>query len=160
MAYITNFMDAISMHRVRQDSLESEMLCTVRLQVRIFYDWFLGFRLNTTIFANQIVSQRIDCIIECAMEPCCRSINYKKRSSLKNETNCEMLHNVVFNTSENALEKNSSFHYVYLTNPDKVSLSSRSSSDLKILIKYWFLLFLVHELLNKWVWEVSNSCPL
>ena len=64
------------------------------------------------------VLERIDCVIKCVQEPCCRSINYKKTS--QNETNCEMLHDVVYNTSEKVLEKNRSHDYIYLTNPRKV----------------------------------------
>ena len=55
--------------------------------------------------------------MECAIDQCCRSLNYKKNSTLQNETNCEMLHNVV---SHNMLEKHSSFDYVYLINSEKV----------------------------------------
>ena len=66
------------------------------------------------------VPKWMDCIIECVKEPCCRSINY--RNTLHNETNCEMLHNVVYNTSEELLERNSSYDHVYLTNPHKVSV--------------------------------------
>ena len=64
------------------------------------------------------VSERIDCIMECVKEPCCRSINYKK--TFQNEPNCEMLHDVIYNTSEKALERNSSHDHVYLVNPQKV----------------------------------------
>ena len=74
---------------------------------------------------RKTVSEWTECIIECVKEPCCRSINYRK--TLCNETNCEMLHNVVYNTSEKLLEKNSSYDHVYLTNPHKVTLSSISS---------------------------------
>ncbi len=58
--------------------------------------------------------------MECATEACCRSINYKKTAPLHNEPNCEMLHDVVYNTSEKMLDKNSSYDYVYLVNPEKV----------------------------------------
>ena len=67
---------------------------------------------------TKVVSEKLDCVMECSSEPCCRSINYKK--ILRNEPNCEILYNVVYNTSENALKKNSSFDYVYLVNPEKV----------------------------------------
>ncbi|CAB3988571.1 Hypothetical predicted protein [Paramuricea clavata] len=55
--------------------------------------------------------------MECVKEPCCRSINYKK--TIHNEPNCEMLHDVIYNTSENVLERNSSYDYVYLLDPQK-----------------------------------------
>ncbi len=67
---------------------------------------------------TKFVSQRIDCVMECATEPCCRSINYKK--VLQNESNCELLHNVIYDESEEVLEKISSYDYVYLVNPQKV----------------------------------------
>ena len=66
------------------------------------------------------VPEKMDCIIECVNEPCCRSINYRK--TLRNEKNCEMLHNIVYNTSEALLERNSSYDHVYLTNPHKVGI--------------------------------------
>ena len=58
--------------------------------------------------------------MECATEPCCRSINYKKTLTLQDESNCEMLHHVIFNTSEKLLEKDDSADYIYLVNPQKV----------------------------------------
>ena len=70
---------------------------------------------------NTVVSEWIDCIVECASEPCCRSINYKYTLNLKNETNCEMLHNLVYNTSQTLLEKNALYDHVYLLNPRKVN---------------------------------------
>ena len=70
---------------------------------------------------KKLVSQRIDCIVECAIEPCCRSINYKKTS--KNETNCEMLHDQLdTNDTSKKLLNESSYDYVYLTNPQKVNV--------------------------------------
>ena len=67
---------------------------------------------------EKFVSERIDCVMECATEPCCRSINYKK--VLQQESNCELLHNVIYEQSEGVLEKNSSYDYVYLINHQKV----------------------------------------
>ena len=60
--------------------------------------------------------------MECATEACCRSINYKKTVSLKDEPNCEMLHDVLYNTSDKMLENNSSYDHVYLVNPEKVTI--------------------------------------
>jgi hypothetical protein len=77
-----------------------------------------GFRLNATVLKATVVSQWINCIMECATELCCRSINFKK--TFKNESNCEMLHDVVYNTSEKFLQANSSYDYAYLANPAKV----------------------------------------
>jgi hypothetical protein len=81
-----------------------------------------GFRLDATVLMARAVSQRIDCVIDCATEPCCRSINYKKSMFLENESNCEMLHNVVYNVSEKILKEKSSYDYVYLLNPQKVRI--------------------------------------
>jgi hypothetical protein len=39
-----------------------------------------------------------------------------------NESNCEMLHNVVYNVSERVLKENSTYDYVYLFNPKKVAI--------------------------------------
>ena len=68
------------------------------------------------------VSQRIDCVIECDKEPCCRSINIQKKSNSHDAQICEMLHNVVYNTSEDLLEANPTFDHVYLTSSKKVNL--------------------------------------
>jgi hypothetical protein len=86
----------------------------------LFFVLSIGFRLNATVFLAKVVSERIDCVMECATEPCCRSINYKKTLTLQDESNCEMLHHVIFNTSEKLLEKDDSADYIYLVNPQKV----------------------------------------
>jgi hypothetical protein len=82
----------------------------------------LGSRLNTTIFTTTHVTGQLDCLIVCDKEPCCRSINFKKKSSSHIEKNCEMLHNVVSNTSEQLLEKNQSFDHVYFISSEKVRI--------------------------------------
>jgi hypothetical protein len=82
----------------------------------------LGSRLNATIFSNTHVVGQLDCLIVCDMEPCCRSINFKKIPSSQDDQNCEMLHNVVYNTTEKLLETNASFDYVYFTSSEKVWL--------------------------------------
>ncbi len=80
-----------------------------------------GFRLNIMVLKTKVVSQWIDCVMECASEACCRSINYKNTMSPHNELNCEMLHDVVYNASKEMLENyNTSYDYVYLVNPEKV----------------------------------------
>ncbi|XP_028401514.1 uncharacterized protein LOC114524587 [Dendronephthya gigantea] len=68
---------------------------------------------------KKCVSQMVFCLMECAKEPCCRSVNYKKTPNLQNELNCEMLHNVIYNISDDVLEKNNSYDYAYLTEPQK-----------------------------------------
>ena len=80
----------------------------------------LGFRLNTTVLMTKFVSQWMECVMKCVNEPCCRSINYKK--TFQNEANCEMLHDVVYNTSEKDLERNFSYDYIYLNEPQKVRI--------------------------------------
>jgi hypothetical protein len=82
----------------------------------------LGYRLNTTIFTTTHVDGQLDCLIVCDKEPCCRSINFKKKSSSDDNQNCEMLHNVVYNTSEKLLETNSSFDHVYFVSSNKVRM--------------------------------------
>jgi hypothetical protein len=62
----------------------------------------------------------INCAMECFKEPCCRSINFKKIVAKLSERNCEMLHNVVYNTSEQVLENNASYDYIFFNNPRKV----------------------------------------
>ena len=86
----------------------------------LFYS--LGLRLNVTVIKPIVVLHWIDCVMECATDACCRSINYKKTVSLPNEPNCEMLHDVLYNTSEKMLENNSSYDHVYLENPEKVTI--------------------------------------
>lgn len=79
-----------------------------------------GFRLNTTVWRTENVLEKVDCVIECVAEPCCRSINYKKTSNPKSKSNCEMLHHVM-NEKPKKLVDNSSYDHVYLINPQKVS---------------------------------------
>ena len=87
----------------------------------------LGFRLDTTVLMIKVVSDKLGCVMECSNEPCCRSINYKISPTLQNEPNCEILHNVVYNTSENALERSSSYDHVHLANSEKVREGTSNS---------------------------------
>ncbi len=87
-----------------------------------FISYSPGLRLNVTVLKKAVVSRWIDCVMECANESCCRSINYKRTVSLQNEPNCEMLHDVLDDISEKMLENNSSYDYVYLVNPEKVTI--------------------------------------
>ena len=65
--------------------------------------------------------------MDCAADQCCRSVNYRKISNLQNETNCEMLHDIVsHNTFDDMLKKNSAFDYVYLIKPEKVRESTEA----------------------------------
>ena len=71
--------------------------------------------------------------MDCAADQCCRSINYKKISTSHNETNCEMLHDIVsHNMFDDMLEKNSSFDYVYLIKPEKVRESTEADGIMLI----------------------------
>ena len=79
----------------------------------------IGSRLNSSVFKNKNVSTKIECILLCVDEQCCRSINYKERfPPQRHHSLCEMLHDIVYDSSE--LEENCSYDYVYLTNPQKV----------------------------------------
>ena len=70
----------------------------------------LGFRLNSSVVMTKFVTQWLECVIKCVNEPCCRSMNYKKTLMQEfNEANCEMLQDVVDNTSEKDLERNLSY---------------------------------------------------
>ena len=127
----TSFVNTGNLHtgnKERQLLLFCEKFSTFRqLLYYLFVLYFIwlraaGFKLNATIIKNVVVSEWIDCVLECACEPCCRSINYKKTLDLKNETNCEMLHDMVYNKSQLLLlDKNNSYDHVYLANPRKVN---------------------------------------
>ena len=82
----------------------------------------VGFRLNTTVYMTTVATHGMNCAAQCVEEPCCRSINFKKIVSTPNERNCEMLHNVVYNTSKKFLLKNTSYDYIYFNNPRKVRI--------------------------------------
>ena len=59
--------------------------------------------------------------MDCAADQCCRSVNYRKISTLQNEANCEMFHDIAgHNSFDDMLEKNSAFDYIYMIIPDKV----------------------------------------
>jgi hypothetical protein len=82
----------------------------------------VGYRLNVAVLNTTVTTDWLACVMECVTEPCCRSINYKNTLNLQNEPNCEMLHNLVYDTSQELLEANSSYNHVYLNNPPKVKL--------------------------------------
>ena len=84
-----------------------------------------GAKLNTTVLKIKSASYVVDCISECVNEPCCRSVNFKKACALHN---CEMLHNLAYNISEELLEKNASFDHIYITNPLKVRRTDRQTN--------------------------------
>jgi hypothetical protein len=86
----------------------------------MFASYALGSRLNTATLTTTHVSGQLDCLIVCDKELCCRSINFKKESNSDDNQNCEMLHNVVYNTSEKLLETNAAFDHVYFVSSNKV----------------------------------------
>ena len=82
---------------------------------------FAGFRLDAEVVMNKSVAQWINCVIECASQPCCRSINFKKEIISQDEPNCEMLHKVVYKSRDKLLKQNPSYKHVYLISPQKAS---------------------------------------
>ena len=72
------------------------------------------------IFMTTNASQFMECLLDCCKEPCCRSVNFKKTSTLEDEPKCELLHNLAYNTSKNLLQGNASYDYAYFTKPEKV----------------------------------------
>ena len=79
-----------------------------------------GVRLNTTIFTTTNASKVMVCLLNCYNEPCCRSINFKKISTSKDEPKCEWLHNLAHNTSKELLQVDVSYEYSYFVKPEKV----------------------------------------
>ncbi|XP_028408476.1 uncharacterized protein LOC114531033 [Dendronephthya gigantea] len=73
-----------------------------------------GFRLNSSILKETNVSSQIQCLLSCVQEPCCRSVNYREILEQDETGLCEMLHDVIYNTSAE-LQKNFSYDHVYLT---------------------------------------------
>ena len=65
--------------------------------------------------------------MECAIDQCCWSLNYKKNSTSLNEPSCELLHNIAnYSAFVKMLEINTSYDYVYLINPEKVRESMKT----------------------------------
>ena len=59
------------------------------------------------------------CMDDCFAHPCCRSINYNLATSANHLNKCELLHDLVENTTQ-VLEPNSSFDHIFFTHPLKV----------------------------------------
>ena len=57
----------------------------------------------------------------CVNDPCCRSVNYKDQSEYAKESECELLHNTVYNTSRE-LKRNILYDHISLDKPVKVLL--------------------------------------
>ena len=67
------------------------------------------------------VTSMLDCVLRCVNDPCCRSVNYKDQSEYAEESECELLHNTVYNTSSE-LKRNISYDHISLDKPVKVLL--------------------------------------
>ena len=79
-----------------------------------------SFNISAKIYAKIATGDRADCVIECVRDPCCRSVNYKTIITAGNEENCEMLHNLVYNASDDLLKKNGTYNYIFFNSPMKV----------------------------------------
>ena len=122
------------------------------------YLHFVGYRLNVTILKTKAVSDWLACVLECVTEPCCRSINYKKSSISQNESNCEMLHNMVYNTSQKLLEPNCSYDHVFLNNPQKVKIIHNILYLERVrFVRITKLARISHSPTNK-LWKLSGAC--
>ncbi len=98
-------------------------LVLTHLNLYLFFVYIVDFRLNATVYMTTVATHWINCAKECVEEPCCRSINFKKIISTQNERNCEMLHNVVYNSSNKKfLLENTSYDYIYFNHPRKVRI--------------------------------------
>ena len=98
------------------------------LDLDIIFFIISGFRLNTTVYARIAAADWSVCAIECVKDSCCRSINYKTIITARNEENCEMLHNLVYNTSDDLLKKNDTYVHIFFNSPMKVNLTVSSRS--------------------------------
>ena len=82
----------------------------------------LGFRLNDVLLQTRKVSSKLECVVSCVHDPCCRSVNYKDKPECAEESECELLHNTVYNTSRE-LKRNFSYDHISLDKPVKVYCS-------------------------------------
>ena len=81
---------------------------------------FEDFRLNAKILRTESVPTKIQCILICAQDSCCRSLNFKHKSNCNEQSKCELLHDTLYNASDGArLEKNNSYDHVFLNEPKK-----------------------------------------
>ena len=81
--------------------------------------FLLGFRLNAPVVEVLNVFSKIACVDKCFAHPCCRSMNYNYAALADHSNKCELLHNLVENTSY-VLERNSSFDHLFFNEPLKV----------------------------------------
>jgi hypothetical protein len=87
----------------------------------------VGFRLNVTVLHVKNISSKIECILQCAQDRCCRSVNYKEISSNNPSRICELLHEIVLNKSS-LLQKNVLYDHVHIIEPHKVSVTININS--------------------------------
>ena len=83
------------------------------------WHYLLGFRLNAPVLEVHNVSWKSACVDNCFAHPCCRSMNYNYASLVNQSGKCELLHDLVENTSY-VLEPNSSFDHLFFNYPLKV----------------------------------------
>ncbi|XP_046863743.1 uncharacterized protein LOC124457555 [Xenia sp. Carnegie-2017] len=76
-------------------------------------------RLWSNIYKKINVKNEMECIVSCAKEPCCRSINHRRRLSQGSRSLCEMLHSVLNKSKENDLNHNRFYDYIVLNSPFK-----------------------------------------
>ncbi|XP_046864159.1 uncharacterized protein LOC124458109 [Xenia sp. Carnegie-2017] len=76
-------------------------------------------RLQGNIFKKIDVTNEMECIVSCAKEPCCRSINHRRKFSQGRWSLCEMLHTDLNNSKENDLKHNRFYDYIFLNSPFK-----------------------------------------
>ena len=88
---------------------------------KVIFSHLVGSRLNATILRTEYVPTKIQCIVNCAQDSCCRSLNYKHKSHCNEQSKCELLHDTLYNASDGIqLEKNKSYDHVFLNEPKKV----------------------------------------
>lgn len=93
------------------------------MQLFILHHCLLGFRLSASVLEVRNVSSLTACVDACFAHPCCRSMNYKHSTAVNQSNKCELLHNLVENSSQHtshALEPNSSFGHFFFNQPLKV----------------------------------------
>ncbi|XP_046863411.1 uncharacterized protein LOC124457171 [Xenia sp. Carnegie-2017] len=76
-------------------------------------------RLWSNIYKKINVKNEIECIVSCVNEPCCRSINHRRKLSQGRWSLCEMLHSVLNKSNENDLKHNRFYDYIFFNSPVK-----------------------------------------
>lgn len=71
------------------------------------------------------------CVVRCVIDPCCRSVNFKRNSSNEGYGDCELLHDVKNSTSSEMHEKNEMYEHIPLLEPRKVKWNI-----VKVLLNY------------------------